>query len=197
MKKFTFLFLLLFLLAFLSFTGCSSPSNVNQQPANTQNVNITLNASPEVNSSPIAEKSPTDAEGKLEDADYPEIVRAIHQGINEFRQSKGLEPLELNPVISEEAREHSEEMAVNPNTISHRKFDDRVKDIREKLSYSGAAENVAANLNYQNPGVQAVEDLIKSPSHRKNILGDYSITGIGVYKTENGRYFFTQIFWKP
>lgn len=195
MKGYIFLYLLFF--CFLSFTACTSPSNVNQQPANTQNVNADLTPSPSANVSPLAEKSPSEEEKKFEEADFPEITQTIHQKVNEFRQSQGLPPLEYSPVISEEAREHSEEMAENPNTISHRKFDDRISDIREKLSFSGAAENVAANLNYESPGEKAVEGWIKSPTHRKNMLGDYTMSGIGVYKTGNDRYFFTQIYWKP
>ncbi len=148
---------------------------------------------------PAAASSPagsSEEEAKLAGANYPEMVKVIHQRINEYRQSQGLEPLQLNPLISEEAREHSVEMSQNPNTISHRQFDDRIADLRGQLPYRAAAEIVGANLNYENPGAEAVEGWINSPGHRKNIVGDYDQTGIGIAQAENGRYFFTQIFWR-
>ena len=44
---------------------------------------------------------------------------------------------------------------------------------------------------------QAVEGWSKSPEHRKNMLGNFSLTGIGVAQGQEGRYFFTQIFIEP
>lgn len=201
--KFVIFFGLMMAVLFVS--GCGSPADTNQPTANVQNTNLpntnlqpaNTAVSPAPGSSPVTESSPGGESSNLSGANYPEIVQNIHQRVNEYRQSQGLPPLELVPVISEQARDHSREMAENPNTISHRKFDDRISDIRKQLSFSGASENVAANLNYPEPGIQAVEGWIKSPSHRKNMLGDYTQTGIGVYKTENDRYFFTQIYWKP
>jgi uncharacterized protein YkwD len=36
-----------------------------------------------------------------------------------------------------------------------------------------------------------------SPEHRKNMLGDFSLTGIGIAQSNDGGYFFTQIFIEP
>lgn len=185
------------LAASLLIFGCGAPTNSNSQPANAQNANLAVTPSPVAASSPGTDNSTNSGQTNTAEADFPEIVSNIHKKVNEFRRSQGLAPLELEPVISRQAREHSREMAENPDTISHRKFDDRVADIKNKLTYSAAAENVAVNLNYPNPGEQAVEGWIKSDSHRKNMLGDYTKTGIGVFKTDRDRYFFTQIYWKP
>lgn len=176
------------------FTSCRS------EPANVQNKNVnTAAASPEIpaeTSSPKAEKS-VETEEKPSEANYPQIVQEIHRGVNEFRQSQGLQPLTLNAAISEQAREHSVEMSQTPDTISHKNFDERVKELRQQMPYQASAENVAVNVNYENPGVQAVEGWKNSPSHRKNMLGDYNQTGIGIARGKDGGYFFTQIFWKP
>jgi uncharacterized protein YkwD len=57
-----------------------------------------------------------------------------------------------------------------------------------------AAENVAANIGYKNPAREAVEGWKNSQEHRKNMLGDYDLTGIGVARSPQGLYFFSQIF---
>jgi len=41
-----------------------------------------------------------------------------------------------------------------------------------------------------------VQGWLKSPGHRKNIKGDFDVTGIGVSKNAQGDYYFTQIFIK-
>jgi uncharacterized protein YkwD len=85
-------------------------------------------------------------------------------------------------------------MAQNAGTVSHRGFDERLRNIQEKLPYRATAENVAANIGYKNPAREAVEAWKNSERHRRNMLGDYSLTGIGVARSAQGHYFFTQIF---
>ena len=131
------------------------------------------------------------------DPDLSQLVEIIHQQVNEFRQSNDLKPLTLNAIISSQAQEHSLEMARRGDTISHRGFDARLKEIRKTISYQAAAENIASNARYENPAQNAVEGWKNSPGHRKNMLGDYNLTGIGVAQNERGDYFFTQIFLKP
>jgi uncharacterized protein YkwD len=171
---------ILFLCLLLVFNGCRSEPSADRS-ANTN--------------APVPEKTPA-AEEKAKEANYRQMALEIHRRVNEFRQSEGLEPLGLNPVISEQAREHSIEMAESPDTISHRKFDQRIEEIRKKIPLRASAENVAANLHYENPGVQVVEGWKQSPEHRKNMLGDYNQTGIGIARSEDGKYFFTQIYWR-
>ena len=122
------------------------------------------------------------------------IADRVHRLVNQFRQQQGLAPLALDAVISAEAREHSAEMARNGNRIGHRDFKQRVEDIGARIRYRAAAENVAVNAGYDDPAAAAVEGWKKSPEHRKNMLGDFNLTGIGVTRGEDDRYFFTQIF---
>jgi uncharacterized protein YkwD len=128
---------------------------------------------------------------------YPELVEIIHKEVNEFRRSHGLKPLELNPIISAQALAHSTRMARNRESISHRGFDLRMKEIRKKLAFRNAAENVATNFGYEDPGSRAVEGWKNSPGHRKNMLGDFTLTGIGIARSGHGAYYYTQIFLKP
>jgi uncharacterized protein YkwD len=41
---------------------------------------------------------------------------------------------------------------------------------------------------------QAVNGWIKSPGHRKNLVGHFNLCGIGVYKSNSGTVYLTQIF---
>jgi uncharacterized protein YkwD len=87
-------------------------------------------------------------------------------------------------------------MARSVDSISHHGFSARLKEIGKRIPYRAAAENVASNGGYKNPGQEAVEGWKRSPEHRKNMLGDYSVTGIGAARNKKGDYFFTQIFLK-
>ena len=83
-------------------------------------------------------------------------------------------------------------MAENRVGFGHDGFEARCKMFNFS-QYRGAAENVAYNMGIADPGKAAVDGWIKSPGHRKNLLGNYNFMGIGVFNA-NGNYFFTQIF---
>jgi uncharacterized protein YkwD len=129
--------------------------------------------------------------------DFAEIVGSIHQQVNDFRRAQGLQPLRLEPIISAQARQHSLEMARKGSAISHQGFEDRLKRIGEKLPLRAGAENVASSTGYENPARTVVEGWKTSPGHRKNMLGDFALTGIGIAQREQRSYFITQIFLKP
>jgi uncharacterized protein YkwD len=118
---------------------------------------------------------------------------SIHRQINQYRRSHNLPPLEFDPVISAQARIHSQEMA-KIGTISHEGFNERLESVAETISYQSAAENVAFNQGYPQPGAIAVKGWIESPGHHHNIIGRYNATGIGVAQNAKGEYYFTQIF---
>lgn len=134
--------------------------------------------------------SPTDQ------ASFSELVQTTHQKVNAYRVSHDLQPLTLHPLISKLAREHSQAMARGEAPLGHGGFEKRAQSLKEKLSYRKVAENVGVNKGYANPARQVVEDWLQSEEHLKNIQGDFELTGIGVAKTERGRYYFTQIFLK-
>ncbi len=112
---------------------------------------------------------------------------------NRFRASKGLKPLQLDSYCSQQAARHSRDMADGSTGFGHEGFEDRVANISKKMGRVGAA---AENVAYGTLSAEAVVDgWIKSPGHRKNMLGDYNLIGIG--SARNGRLtFFTQVFIK-
>ncbi|MGA1825447.1 MAG: CAP domain-containing protein [bacterium] len=49
-------------------------------------------------------------------------------------------------------------------------------------------------MGYSDPAGRVVERWLNSPGHKKNIEGNYNLTGIGVVQANNLTYYFTQIF---
>jgi uncharacterized protein YkwD len=118
---------------------------------------------------------------------------SIHQQINQYRQSRNLPALDFDPIISAQARIHSEEMA-KISDLNHEGFNERLDSVAETITYQSAAENVAFNKGYTRPDATAVKGWIDSPGHHQNLLGRYNLTGIGVAQNSKGEYYFTQIF---
>jgi uncharacterized protein YkwD len=125
-----------------------------------------------------------------------ELKQSVFQKVNEYRVSQNISPLKLDPVISQPSEQHSQNMATGKVTFSHAGSEQRFDQISNQIAYQKIAENVGYNSGYSNPAEQVVEGWIKSDGHRKNMLGDYNLTGIGVAKNPEGEYYFTQIFVK-
>jgi uncharacterized protein YkwD len=118
---------------------------------------------------------------------------SIYHRVNQYRQSQNLPPLVVDPIISAQAKAHSEQMA-RAGKIGHEGFNDRVQSVSKEIVYRSAAENVGYSLGYTVPEAIAVEDWISSPGHQKNMVGRYDLTGIGSAKNDKGETYFTQIF---
>ena len=121
-----------------------------------------------------------------------DLEKAVNQQINQYRASKKLPPLRVDPRITQIARIHSENMANGKATFSHDGFEGRAKAIT--IPYQSVAENLAYNMGYSEPVPKAVEGWIKSEGHRKNMEGQFNLTGIGIAKNAKGEYYFTQLF---
>lgn len=118
--------------------------------------------------------------------------QAIFDKINSYRIQHGLHALKMNEQISQEAQEHSHEMAENIIPFGHDGFDVRVHRLFKIFDHThGIAENVA----YTDADVKGVvQQWLQSSGHRSNIEGNYSLTGIGIAYDKNGRAYVTQIF---
>jgi uncharacterized protein YkwD len=119
-----------------------------------------------------------------------EILRYV----NEYRQSKHLKPLQANSFISSVALDHSRNMLSGKTAFGHDGFKDRIERIRKKLGpLHVAAENVASGPMGAR---EVVDGWLHSPGHRRNIEGDFKLTGIGLAYGRRGMIYFTQIFTK-
>ena len=124
------------------------------------------------------------------------MEKSVFAGINKYRKSRNLPMLQWDGNIAQESRIHAQQMATRKTTFSHDGFKKRVEIISQKIPYKAAAENIAVNMGFSNPGEKAVVGWINSPGHHKNIVGDFNLTGIGIAKNNEGKYYFNQIFIK-
>jgi uncharacterized protein YkwD len=114
--------------------------------------------------------------------------------VNQHRHSMGLKPLEANSYISSVALGHSKDMLSGKTPFGHEGFRDRIDLIRKRLGpLHVVAENVASGPMTAR---EVVDGWLHSPGHRRNIEGDFHLTGIGVATARNGMIYFTQIFAK-
>ena len=114
--------------------------------------------------------------------------------INQHRKSIGLSELQPLDIANTEAQHHSVDMVKGKTPFGHDGFEDRIADIRKATGFiRGAAENVAYG---QLTAAQVVDGWLHSPGHKKNIEGDYNLTGVGTVQREDGVIYFTQIFIK-
>jgi uncharacterized protein YkwD len=103
-----------------------------------------------------------------------------------------LKPLSLNTTESAVALQHSRNMATGKTPFGHQGLEARANTIRKKLGpVEATAENVAMG---QMSAREVVDDWLSSPRHRRNIEGDFDITGVGCVKDKRGMTYFTQIF---
>lgn len=117
---------------------------------------------------------------------------AILRYVNEHRHSLGLASLQLLAEASKQAYTHSRNMAGRKTGFGHDGFNQRIQAIKQHNGWiTASAENVAyGRLSAK----EVVKGWLNSPGHKKNIEGNYTLTGIGVYTDRKGIIFFTQIF---
>lgn len=143
------------------------------------------------------------------------LERRVYELVNVQRTAYGLSSLRWNSEISIVAREHSEDMATN-GYFSHTNL--QGLNISDRLKSAGiyywntSAENILkqsivkyfvidthGNIvrteykSLESFAREAVESWMNSSGHRKNILGNFTETGIGVAENNN-TYYFTQDF---
>lgn len=112
--------------------------------------------------------------------------------VNQYRAKRGLKPLKMNLMMSKEAETHSREMANHKVGFGHKDFNKRIKHLYSEIKdCRGGAENVA--YNYKD-AQDVVKNWMTSPGHRRNIMGSYNLTGIGLARDSRGKIYFTQIF---
>ncbi|MDJ0846006.1 CAP domain-containing protein [Crocosphaera sp.] len=122
------------------------------------------------------------------------LEQEINRRVNQYRLSNNLPPLTMNAEISYVARQHSRDMASKKATFSHDGFDNRAKAVGKTIPYQSFAENLAYIKGYPDLADVAVKGWINSPGHRKNMEGNFNLTGVGIAKNADGEYYFTQLF---
>jgi uncharacterized protein YkwD len=130
----------------------------------------------------------------------PDLERLAFSLINQKRAESGLPALSWSEEVAKIARLHSENM-VKFNFFSHKGMDGKMVDGRADsigvTKWTAMGENIAYNRGYKNPIETAVEKWMLSPAHRENLLNEsWKETAVGIAVTEDGTYYFTQVFLK-
>jgi uncharacterized protein YkwD len=113
--------------------------------------------------------------------------------INNYRQSIGLNTLEVINHISFKSEEHNIYMIDN-KVVNHDYFQQRSDNLVEVLGAKRVGENIA--YNYQT-AESAMSAWLNSPSHKANIEGDYTHLGISVtIDVATGKKYYTNMFIK-
>jgi Cysteine-rich secretory protein family len=119
--------------------------------------------------------------------------------VNKDRKASRLKKLRMQEDLRIVARKHSRDMArkdyfEHKNTLGKTPFD-RLDDAR--ITDVVAGENLAKIRGFQIPVQRAEIGLMNSPGHRANILkADYNCVGVGIIKSEDQSFYFTQNFAK-
>lgn len=116
---------------------------------------------------------------------------SILQFVNEDRKKHGLSPLMMNSLESSLASKHSHDMAAGKVKFGHDGFKKRAKTIQKELGSLAIGENVASGPMTAR---EVVDGWLKSPGHKKNIEGNFTLTGVGYARDRKGDIYFTQIF---
>ncbi len=83
---------------------------------------------------------------------------------------------------------------ISQGRISHDNGNSKFLELQEKENARAMGENVASG---QNSAQSVMTSWINSTTgHRENIEGNYTHIGIAAVKDENGRYYYTQIFYR-
>lgn len=125
--------------------------------------------------------------------DVSAIEIEILQLINEHRATLNLPQLAFHAPIQESSHQHSNNMARGSVPFGHTGFSERANHLVQVLRGTAASENVAMG---QRSAQEVVQSWLNSAQHRKNIEGDFNLTGISVVKDKNGERVFTQLFIK-
>ena len=137
--------------------------------------------------------STTSNEKLVTEYNYNDTELRLVQLINDYRQSLGMNRLEVINHISYKSEGHNEYM-IEKKAISHDYFQERTTNLIQVLGAERVAENVAYNYNTAESAFAAWKN---SPGHRANIEGNYTHFGISVtIDPETGRKFYTNMFMK-
>ena len=125
-----------------------------------------------------------------------EIGKEALRLTNKFRGKHKLVELKWHDFLASIGKKHSIDMATHIAPFNHDGFESRVKQYPFWETIS-SGENLARNNGDTIEKVAriAVNGWIKSPGHKKNLLGNYNLCGIGVYRVfGTNDFYLTQMF---
>ena len=129
-------------------------------------------------------------------ADPSRTSAGLVEAHNDERARRGLPPLVPDERLDAAAQEHAEDMAAR-RRMSHRGSDGSSPFRRMERSdyrFRRAAENVAAG---QRSVAEVMNDWMRSPGHRRNVLGNFTGIGTGHATDTSGTPYWCVTFGTP
>ncbi|MFS4468885.1 CAP domain-containing protein [Maribacter sp. 2210JD10-5] len=112
--------------------------------------------------------------------------------VNDHRVGLDVNVLQFSEIAYKYANDHNEYM-IAKGSLSHDNFSSRASKIDSEETVEMVAENVAKDyINAQD----AFNGWYDSSSHRKTMEGDFTHTAVSIKIAPDGKYYFTQIFYK-
>ena len=141
---------------------------------------------------PVSAASPSDASHASQ----------VFQAVNAFRRSQRARELQRHAGLDRLAQQHCEYLrqhrgtfSIHGKNVSHIGFEGRTLVARERYHMENISENVAAAQQAKGNPASAVLGLWKvSGDHHKNMLDNWTHTGIGVVVDADGTVFADQLF---
>ena len=126
------------------------------------------------------------------------LERDIFSAVNIKRLERRLPPLEWDDRLAGVARRHTLYLAAARRLCHIGSGGSRLTDRISGIAWIEAGENLARNKGFADPVRKAVQDWVDSPGHAENLYSvRYRRTGVGVVRTADGFYYFTQVFTLP
>ncbi len=121
-----------------------------------------------------------------------EVEQELLSTVNDHRISLGKNSLEFNSVAYRHANAHTDYM-IAKGAINHDNFTVRASDISAEVGAELVAENVA---NDYSTASEAFQGWMASTKHKRTMEDDFTHTAVSVKEDADGKYYFTQIFYR-
>lgn len=129
------------------------------------------------------------------DLSTDEVEQQVFQQVNNYRLSIRLGQLEWRDVITQQCRNHSENIASGNTAVGHEGYEERFANIGKSLPdavYFG--ENVAYVSGHPDPAEYVLNLWLSNPTHKQNLEENFDLTGVGAAKDGDGGFYITQIY---
>lgn len=128
----------------------------------------------------------------------------IHDEVNRYRLSEGLDSLDYHHGLTKVARGHSRFMrdnagkfSIEGRLISHYGMDARKMVVEKSYGIDEMGENVIASHDMgqgSDLAAKMVRGWLNSPNHKHNIRSKWANSGMAVEFDDEGRVFVTHLF---
>jgi len=128
------------------------------------------------------------------------LERSVSESVNARRADVGVPALKWDARLAAVALRHSEDMA-RRGYFAHRAPDGRKLEDRllaAGIGFTKCGENLQLSRLESDPVGRAVDSWMDNGGHRATILTpEYRLTGVGLAVSDDGTFYFTQVFLAP